>query len=75
MNDMKSNEPGTECEGWGCPLRASKCHYFRGARSLCGRWMYTGNLDTLERHSPVDCADCTRRRDRELKKEKHGTNA
>lgn len=30
-------------EGWGSLSNAASAHYFRGGRSLCGRWMTFGS--------------------------------
>lgn len=51
-----------EASGWGWPLLSKKAHYFVEARSLCGRWMYTGELtDNQGAKSPDDCAACTKK--------------
>lgn len=44
-----------EPKGWGQPLLARRAHYFVGARSLCGGWAYTGNLE------PADPSDFDRK--------------
>lgn len=39
-------------EGWGGPWLAKKFHYFRGAESLCGRWLFTGQLEPVSGVAP-----------------------
>lgn len=54
-------------EGWVCLANSNKYHYIRDSRSLCGKWMYLGNIfyaDEFE--SPDDCKSCRNK----LKKEK-----
>ena len=53
-------------EGWGGPAAQTKFHYFRGARSLCGKWGYTGALypDGKSTH-PDDCTQCSKLRRKE----------
>ncbi len=57
-------------EGWAWPGLARKAHYFREARSLCGKWMFTGvfvrNQDSSQ--GPDDCATCFRKREKEKAK-------
>jgi hypothetical protein len=53
-------------EGWFKLLNARKWHYFRGTRSLCGKWMYLGSgplvgSDNKVGH-PDDCVACQRKR-------------
>lgn len=52
-------------EGWGHPVSTRKFHYFRDSRSLCGRWMFTGDLEPDGPKGPDDCAACRRKRDAE----------
>lgn len=47
-------------EGWGFPGGALKAHFFRGAKSLCARWLYTGPLEADNGPSRDDCAACRR---------------
>ena len=47
-------------EGWGFPGLSRKAHYFRGARSLCRKWMFTGHLEPDTGTSADDCAACSR---------------
>lgn len=53
-------------EGWARPMAAKKYHYFRGITSLCGRWMYGGELfeDIGPAHKD-DCVPCRRELDKE----------
>ena len=59
-------------EGWGFPAASRKAHYFKAGRSLCGKWLYQGNLDINQQMSdtpgPDDCRQCHRR----LMKERAG---
>lgn len=50
--------------GWGFPWNARKAHYFNGAVSLCGKWMYTaeGN-DALYDHGDY-CTECMKKYER-----------
>ena len=48
--------------GWGKPANSRKWHYFRDSRSLCGRWAYSGDLDSEDVVSPDNCAACYRKR-------------
>lgn len=55
-------------EGWGFPLASRKAHYFRDARSLCGKWLFTGRLEPPEntwKTGPDDCVPCRRALDKE----------
>lgn len=49
--------------GWGWPSNAHKCHYFNAdIISLCGKWMYRGELEESDgSSSPDDCVVCTRK--------------
>ena len=49
--------------GWGFPGASRKAHYFHNdVRSLCGKWLYSGQLTTnqSDAKSPDDCAECRR---------------
>lgn len=52
-------------EGWGKPQISRKFHYFVNRRSLCGRYMFWGDLqaDTGEA-SPDDCKSCRKKLDK-----------
>lgn len=52
-----------QASGWGWPLNSRKAHYFQDdARSLCGRWWFTGGLDADNgKDSPDDCLSCRRK--------------
>lgn len=50
-------------EGWGWPRASRKYHYFHNSTSLCGRWMFTGDLETGNDRSPDNCAECKRKFD------------
>ena len=61
---MSTSETSKRSEGWGAVLQATKWHYFREGRSLCGRAMFFGRGDNLEQgndHSPDNCAQCRKR--------------
>ncbi len=47
-----------EKEGWGFPLNSRKAHYFVDSRSLCGKWMFFGNLEQGNDESPDNCTAC-----------------
>ena len=50
--------------GWAKPSNSRKWHYFDGARALCNRWLYFGDiLETDQSASPNsnDCAACRKR--------------
>lgn len=49
-------------QGWGVPLRARSAHYFVNATSLCGSWMYTGELEDDKHEHPDNCITCMRKR-------------
>lgn len=49
--------------GWGWPGNLPKAHVFVEGRSLCGRWGYFGNTETITKapsaeRGPDDCAVC-----------------
>jgi hypothetical protein len=46
--------------GWGWPGLAKKAHYFVKGRSLCGKWLFTGDSEgkELEFRGDDDCAAC-----------------
>jgi hypothetical protein len=49
-------------EGWGWPGNSVKAHFFVGSRSLCGKWLFMGELtaDTGgETHD--DCKACAKK--------------
>lgn len=49
-------------EGWGYMSNAVKGHYFKSNRSLCGRWIFFGELDAddgVARQS--DCLSCRKK--------------
>ena len=47
--------------GWGWPLLARKAHWFEHSISLCGKWMFLGDLNPDLESAPDDCALCTRK--------------
>lgn len=60
-------------EGWSHPYNSKKWHYFRGMQSLCRKWGVL--IHPLEGYevdvdSNDNCAECARRRKKELDKER-----
>lgn len=57
-------------EGWAWPMLASRAHFFREGRSLCGNWLFTGELsegqELGEKPRKDDCKSCWRKRHAEL---------
>lgn len=48
-----------ERKGWGFPGSSRKAHYFNDDWvSLCGKWMFTGDVDNVEDAHPQNCAAC-----------------
>lgn len=66
--DRPDVPPVADRRGWGFPLNSKKAHYFIGGRSLCMKWMYSGNLEQDDAESPDDCAECRRRRNKTIGK-------
>ncbi len=64
-----ADDPVKSHDGWGWPTAATKPHYFKDARSLCGRWGQVGfgggrvpieaNADSPT--TPQDCQPCVRK--------------
>lgn len=53
-------KPGARSEGWGWPIKATKPHFFVDGRSLCGRWLFTGNVEPgPARVGMQDCKACS----------------
>lgn len=50
-------------EGWRCLVGATKWHYIRNGRSMCGNWMYLGPQDLQAGNdgSPDNCRACVKR--------------
>lgn len=48
--------------GWGWPATSRKAHYFRGSLSLCGKWLFGGELFDDKHDSLDNCAACRRKR-------------
>lgn len=51
-------------EGWGFPALSRKAHYFVGTTSLCGRWMFAGEIDKQALGTKAqkdDCVECWRK--------------
>jgi hypothetical protein len=70
---MRGDEQTTEVkEGWGWPLNSRKAHYFtHEGRSLCGNWMFFGQLQPDDFRSKDDCKACLKR----LAKSREGRKA
>jgi hypothetical protein len=48
--------------GWGWPANSRKAHYFHdGFRSLCMKWMYSGQVEQGKDESIDNCAECMKR--------------
>jgi len=45
-------------EGWGFPPPARFEHYFRGGRSLCGRWHWDGEVHERMIDAEMLCGIC-----------------
>ena len=56
---MTTNE---KKRGWGFPINSRKAHYFIGAMSLCGKWIYAGRLEDDNHKSPDNCVSCQKKR-------------
>lgn len=58
-------------EGWGSLWNVRKAHYFRGNKSLCGRWLSLGspawetNQSLGEKPDDGTCAACWKKRKKE----------
>jgi len=49
----------TEEKGWGFPANSRKAHYFNtDKRSLCGKWLFFGELEDSNDNSPDNCTAC-----------------
>lgn len=58
----------TEKEGWALPMNTRKYHYFVGKKSLCGRWMFFGDLQPDDgEEGPDDCKACRRKLEKRKK--------
>jgi len=62
-------------EGWGWPFNSRKAHYFvpeepqdKIKRSLCGQWLYGGQLEQGNDESPDNCKECIRRLEKRRKR-------
>jgi len=62
-----SDETKGKDEGWSWPMNSRKAHYFRMGMALCGKMLYLGSiLDQGNNKSPDNCAECRRKRIKEL---------
>lgn len=50
-------------EGWGFPGNSKKAHYFREGeiKSLCNKWIFTGERESGNDSSVDNCAECKRK--------------
>lgn len=57
-------------EGWTWLWNATKFHYFRDNRSLCGKWAVIGKQEYRQGNndSPDNCTACRRRLEGEAKR-------
>jgi len=53
-----NNPPKKPPRGWGFPRLSKKAHYFVDGRSLCGKWLFTGDLEDSNDDSPDNCTAC-----------------
>lgn len=47
--------------GWGWPMLSKKAHFFFDGRSLCGKWMFTGEMEDNNHDSVDNCAICKKK--------------
>ncbi len=62
-------------EGWGWPSNARKAHYFVDNRSLCGRWLFFGELENFNHESSFNCLACRRKHKKRSKSSKRSNRA
>lgn len=56
-------DKNNEKQGWGLPGNANKAHYFKNSSiSLCGKWMFTGELFDTSHEHPQNCKACMNKR-------------
>lgn len=65
-NPNESSPEGNRREsGWGFPGLSKRFHYFENGISLCGKWMYRGQLEPdTGTQGKEDCKECYRRLER-----------
>jgi len=56
-------------EGWGWPGNSKKAHYFVNGRSLCGSWIYFGELEQGKDDSSDNCPRCKKRLEAKRRRE------
>jgi hypothetical protein len=68
--EKKQKEEPKRVEGWAFLWNSKKVHYFRDKRSLCGKWLCLSMefYPDENLNSPDNCAECRRRRAKELEK-------
>lgn len=58
-------------KGWGFLLKAKKAHYFDDhSISMCGKWMFVGELFDDKHWHPDNCKICAIKRFKKYAKEK-----
>ncbi|MHC4620354.1 MAG: hypothetical protein ACYTEQ_21605 [Planctomycetota bacterium] len=62
-------------EGWGLPALSRRWHYFVNGKSLCGRWLFTGPVESGNNDSLDNCATCRRKFKGSVGKEYGGLQA
>ncbi|MEI8244375.1 MAG: hypothetical protein WCI51_01015 [Lentisphaerota bacterium] len=61
-SEVKEKTMSIRLKGWGWPGLSKKAHYYNNnARSLCGKWIYTGVLEEGNDNSSDNCCDCKKR--------------
>lgn len=61
-SEVKEQARSIQLKGWGWPGASKKAHYYNNdARSLCGKWIYTGVLEEGNDNSSDNCAECKKR--------------
>ncbi len=65
------SEEAKPTEGWTWLYNSKKWHYFRNGKSLCSKWellRHPSDGYSTDADSPDNCAECARRRAKELEK-------
>lgn len=58
--------------GWGNPrpMSGTTFHYFVDSQSLCGRWMFMGEMEDANHDHPDNCVACKKALIKKQEKEK-----
>lgn len=67
---VRKEKPGAQ--GWGRPANSNRWHYFVGAMSLCGKWMFGGHLEQGNDNHSDNCTSCKTKRATQLAREAKG---